>query len=67
MKKAVTSFKQKVVGGLILLGSVPAFAEIDLSGVSYNTDDVMKVAALVLAAVAVIWGVRKAISVANRG
>ena len=39
----------------------------DLSGVAFNTADVFAVGSLVLAAVAVIWGVRKTISMANRG
>ena len=39
----------------------------DLSNVTYSTDDAMKVGALVLGAVAVLWGVRKAISFGNRG
>ena len=49
------------------LAVVSGFADMDLSNVTYNTNDAMNVAALVLAAVAVIWGVRKAISTANRG
>ncbi len=68
MKKA-TLFQK--AAGLVLLGSC-AFADdtatgLDLSNVAYNTGDVMKVGALVLAAVAVIWGIKKAISMANRG
>ena len=39
----------------------------DLTNVSYNTADVLTVGSLVLAAVAAIWGVRKAIAMANRG
>lgn len=38
----------------------------DLTGVTFNTADVLSVGSLVLAATAVIWGVLKAISVANR-
>lgn len=38
----------------------------DLTGVTYNTADVLAVASLVLAAVAVIWGARKAVSMGNR-
>ena len=37
----------------------------DLTGVSFNTADVLAVATLVLGAVAIIWGYRKAISMAN--
>ncbi len=39
----------------------------DLTGVAFNTADVIAVGLLVLTAVATIWGVRKAISMANRG
>ena len=39
----------------------------DLTGVAFNTADVIAVGTLVLIAVATIWGVRKAISMANRG
>lgn len=39
----------------------------DLSGVAFNTADVFAVGSLVLVAVAAIWGVRKAISMGNRG
>ena len=39
----------------------------DLTSVAFNTADVISVGTLVLVAVATIWGVRKAISMANRG
>jgi len=39
----------------------------DLTKVVFDTADVLSVGALVLGAVATIWGVRKAISMANRG
>ena len=39
----------------------------DLTNVTFNTADVISVGTLVLGAVATIWGVRKAISMANRG
>jgi len=55
-----------VAAGLAL-AATNAAAAIDLTGVSYNTADVLAIAALVIAAIAVIWGVRKAIAVANRG
>lgn len=38
----------------------------DLTGVSFNTADVEAVGLLVLTGIATIWGVRKAISMANR-
>ncbi|EQB39626.1 hypothetical protein M947_06430 [Sulfurimonas hongkongensis] len=38
----------------------------DLSGVTFNTTDVMAIGSLILAATAVIWGVVKAIGLANR-
>ena len=38
----------------------------DLTGVVYNTGDVIAIGSLVLAAVAAIWGVRKAISIGGR-
>ena len=37
----------------------------NLAGVAFNTADAMAVGALVLVGVAVIWGVRKAISMAR--
>ena len=39
----------------------------DLTNVSFNTADALSVGTLVLTAVATIWGVRKAISMAHRG
>jgi len=39
----------------------------DLSNVAFNTADATSVGVLVLTAVAVLWGVRKAISFGNRG
>ena len=39
----------------------------DLSNVTFNTGDATSVGVLVLTAVAVLWGVRKAISFGNRG
>ena len=39
----------------------------DLSNVAFNTGDATSVGVLVLVAVAAIWGVRKAISMGNRG
>ena len=39
----------------------------DLSKVAFNTSDSLAVGSLVIAAVATIWGVRKAISMAHRG
>lgn len=39
----------------------------DLSGVAFNTADAFAVGALVLVAVAALWGVRKAISFGNKG
>jgi hypothetical protein len=39
----------------------------DLTDVAFNTADAMSVGVLVLTAVAVLWGVRKAISFGNRG
>ncbi|MDD3054257.1 MAG: hypothetical protein PHE16_00120 [Aliarcobacter sp.] len=37
----------------------------DLSHVAFNTADVMSVGVLVLTAVAVIWGIKKAIRMAS--
>lgn len=39
----------------------------NLNDVAYNTADVLTVGGLVITAVAAIWGVRKAIAMANRG
>lgn len=39
----------------------------DLTGVTLNTADAVSVGVIVLIAVATLWGVRKAISMANRG
>lgn len=38
---------------------------LDLTSVAFNTTDVMAVATLVLVATAVIWGAKKAISMAR--
>ena len=38
----------------------------DLTGLSFNTADVVAVGSLILTATAVIWGVVKAISLAGR-
>ncbi|MDD4330333.1 MAG: hypothetical protein PHD79_10285 [Aliarcobacter sp.] len=37
----------------------------DLTNVAFNTGDVMSVGVLVLGALAVIWGIRKAIGMAK--
>ncbi len=37
----------------------------DLTNVAFNTGDVLNVGVLVLAATAVIWGIKKAISMAR--
>ena len=37
----------------------------DLTGIAFNTADVLSVGSLVLVATAVIWGVRKAIGMAR--
>lgn len=37
----------------------------DLTGIAFNTADVLSVGSLVLVATAVIWGVRKAIGMAK--
>lgn len=39
----------------------------DLTNVVFNTTDAMNVGALVLVGVATLWGVKKAISFANKG
>ncbi len=39
----------------------------DITSVVFDTKDVLAVGSLVLAAVAAIWGVKKAISMGNRG
>jgi len=39
----------------------------DLTNVAMNTTDATSVGVLVLVAVATLWGVKKAISFANRG
>jgi len=39
----------------------------DLSNVAFSTSDTTSVGVLVLTAVAVLWGVRKAIAFGNRG
>ena len=39
----------------------------DLTGLTFATSDVQAVALLVLTAVATIWGIKKAISMANKG
>jgi len=39
----------------------------DLTNVAFNTADALSVGALVLGAVAIVWGIRKAISMGNKG
>lgn len=39
----------------------------DLTDVAFNTTDAINVGVLVLVAVATLWGVKKAISFANKG
>ena len=55
-----------VVAGVSLVTS-NASAAMDLTGVTFNTADATAVGLLVLGAVAVIWGVRKAISMGSKG
>lgn len=55
-----------VTAGVVTMSS-GAFAAMDLTGVAYNTDDALAVGTLVLGAVAIIWGVRKAISMGSKG
>ncbi len=38
----------------------------DLTGVTFNTADVLTLGALVIGGLAVIWGVRRAISLVSR-
>ena len=39
----------------------------DLSNVAFNTADAISVGTMVLTAVAVLWGVKKALSFGNKG
>jgi len=39
---------------------------VDLTGVTFNTDDPMALAAKVLVGLAVLWGIRKLIKLSNR-
>jgi len=39
----------------------------DLSKVAFNTTDITTLGGLIITALAAIWGVRKAISLASRG
>ena len=61
--------KQKLVAGATVVASSAVFADdgMDLTNVAFNTADPMKVGVLVLTAVAVLWGVRKAIAFGNKG
>jgi len=69
MKNLFRSAKAKVaaIGAGLMVVSSGAFAAIDTSKLVYNTDDPTIVAGFVLGAVAMIWGLRKAIAIANRG
>lgn len=71
LKKTVAQNKLGVIATTAVLSSVSAMADdtaqMDLSNVSFNTADAIAVGTLVLGAVAVIWGIKKAISFGNRG
>jgi len=57
-----------VIGAVATFGAVSSQAAgIDLTGVAFDKDSAIAVGTLVLVAAAAIWGVKKAISMANRG
>lgn len=59
--------KTLLVVGTLAFSAISSFAGIATDNVSYNTADATNVAGLVLLGVATIWGIRKAITIANRG
>ena len=69
MKNMFSNAKKKIVGAAVAVGAVSANAAqaMDTSTINFNTDDAAAVGLLVLTAIAVLWGVRKAISFGNRG
>lgn len=67
LASTASEHKNKIVAaGTVVLGTAQAQAAMDLTGVSFVTTDAMAVGTLILGATAVVWGVLKAISVANR-
>ena len=59
--------KISFIGACLFLLNTSLFGAMDLTGVTFNTADATSVGLLVLTAVAVIWGIRKAISMGNKG
>ena len=53
------------ITGMVLTTS-QAHAALDLTGVSFATDDYIAVALLILAALGTIWGVKRVLGVASR-
>ena len=65
----VSQSKTAVIGASLGLATA-SFADdgaMDLSNVAFDTNDAINVGVLVLTAVAVLWGVRKAVSFGNKG
>jgi len=65
----VSQSKTAVIGASLGLAtaSFAANGSMDLSKVAFDTKDAINVGVLVLTAVAVLWGVRKAVSFGNKG
>ncbi|MDR2100797.1 MAG: hypothetical protein LBP40_08255 [Campylobacteraceae bacterium] len=52
--------------GLLASANFAMANSMDLTGLTFATDDVFAVGALILAGVAAIWGIRKVIGLASR-
>lgn len=62
MKKYYAS----AVGAVSALSAAPAFAAVDLTGVTLDTTSPEALAATVLVGLGIIWGIRKLIKLINR-
>jgi hypothetical protein len=66
MKKFFKALGLGLFGLAFTANSAMAATGLDLDGLTFATDDVFKVGALILGGVAVIWGIRKVIGLASR-
>ena len=69
MKKFLGTLKGKlaVAATAATVAATQASAAIDTTDVTFATDDAVTVAGLVLLGVGVMWGIKKAIAIGNRG
>ena len=55
-----------VAGGSVAIASTPAFAALDLTGVTFDLANYEAVAALILTAFAAIWGIKRVMGLVVR-